>query len=272
MKRLSLPERVRAFNERLGIPKKVAEKYVEARAQSEADGPLEALRVEGNAVFLYAPIASEREYAYLKSWGEPSITARMLNEAMAKVTGEVLIRVNSPGGAATEGAAMGVAVDDRRKAGDRVLSQVDALAASAAAFLLFRTDEIAADPMAEIMIHDVWNSYYLAGNAAELREQVQLVLKDADTLDGMSEATASVIAKRINKEVALVRRWMAEEKFWAAPKALEDGVIDRLLESPAPNSESPAEEPQAEEQPPTDPSARMLFLSHRLANIRRRIA
>ena len=275
MKRLSRAQLAREYHERLAIPRAVAEKYVERRAQSEeaAANPTD-IRVEGNAIYLYAPFADDDEAAYFAAWGEPTVSPGAFAKALAEVKGDFMLRINSPGGNATAGGAIGAAVDDRRRAGDTATSRIDGLAASAAAFLLFRTDRITADPMAEIMIHDVWSQRFVWGNAKALREQAAEVLKLADIVEGLSQASAEVVAARIEKPVATVLEWMAEEKYWAAPKALEDGVIDEVLASPKPK---PAEAEKAKEEPaasedaplPDDPQARMVLFNHRLAAIRR---
>ena len=70
------------------------------------------------------------------------VSARTFREALNKITGDVTVRINSPGGDAWEGSAIYQALVERRNSGAKVSAVVDGLAASAASMVMMAADDI----------------------------------------------------------------------------------------------------------------------------------
>jgi ATP-dependent protease ClpP protease subunit len=134
----------------------------------------------------------------------------------------VKVRINSPGGVASEGAAIYnlLAMHDGPVAVDVV-----GMAASAASVIAMAGKPLRVAENSLLMVHDAWNE--VAGNAAELR-------KMADALDKDSDALSKTYARRTGKTAEEMRDLMKAETWMTADEAIEAGFADETIEaSPA---------------------------------------
>jgi ATP-dependent protease ClpP protease subunit len=155
--------------------------------------------------------------------GEGEATAAALAEALARAGGgPVEIVVNSPGGIATEGAAMHAEL--RRHAGRKTVL-VAGLAASAASLVAMAGDEIVMAEGALMMIHDPAGMTW--GPAAAHRHT-------AGVLDKMTATYARLYATASGHPVARVARWMADETWMTAAEAVALNFADRAIEPAEP--------------------------------------
>jgi ATP-dependent protease ClpP protease subunit len=97
---------------------------------------------------------------------------------------QITVRLNSPGGDAIQGIAIGNLFRNHKA---NVTVVVDGLAASAASIIAIAGDEVVMSPGSQMMIHDPW--FFTMGNAKELRQ-------DADFLDKQGANMAGVYALR----------------------------------------------------------------------------
>lgn len=142
---------------------------------------------------------------------------------------EVLVRINSPGGDATEGVSMYSAL---KRCGARVIVEVDGLAASAASIAAMAGDEIRVHKGALLMIHEAWSMTF--GTADELR-------KTAGVLTKLNGEMADLYAARSGQNRAAVLNMMAEETWLTAEEAKAKGfatsvVPAKTVASPAPSA------------------------------------
>jgi ATP-dependent protease ClpP protease subunit len=146
-------------------------------------------------------------------------TAERLSNALAAETSDrVDITLNSPGGIATEGAAMlAVLQQERRPVG----VTVQGIAASAASLLMMGATWIEADRSSLVMIHDP---------AAMTLGTADDHLKNADTLNRMAGVYADAYARRTGNRVQDVRRWMRDETWMDAEQAVLLGFADSVSE------------------------------------------
>lgn len=127
----------------------------------------------------------------------------------------IRVRINSPGGDLLEAAAIYNAL---RGHSARVLTQIDALAASAASLVALAGVEVRMAANALLMIHDPWG--VTIGNAIEHR-------KMADVLDKVSDSTlVKAYAEKTGADEDQIRAWMAEETWFSAEEAEEAGFAD----------------------------------------------
>lgn len=158
---------------------------------------------------------------------DDGITAKALAEALAGASGDVLIRLNSGGGDAFEGAAIHATLAGYKRG--RVTIRVEGIAASAASLLAMAGDEVVMAEGAVMMIHDP--SGFTMGNAADHRAT-------AETLDKLATEYATVYARRCGCDVTAMRDMMREEVWMTAQEAVDLGFADRVETKARPEREA----------------------------------
>lgn len=162
---------------------------------------------------LYGPIGDDFEEELRD--GETVLTAASLRSQLPEDGSDLTLRINSPGGVATEGAAMYALLSQYE---GKVTAYVDGFAASAASLVLMGADEIVMSEGSILMIHDP--AAITIGDEAEHRAS-------ADRLSTLATEYANVYAKRSGKDVEEIRQLMRDETFMGAQKAVEMGFADR---------------------------------------------
>lgn len=157
-------------------------------------------------------------------WPEDScFSARMVREALAQFSGDVTIRVNSPGGSPHEGEAVRATIEAHP---GKVTVIVAGLAASATSLLIMAADRIEVTAGSFIMIHDP--STCICGNPDQLRAE-------ADVLDVLSDTYAQVYAARTGQSVEAIRAMMKKEVWLGPDQAIAAGFADAIVGAePAP--------------------------------------
>lgn len=150
-------------------------------------------------------------------WDEQGFTARGVVKALSGL-GDVLVRVNSGGGSAFEGAAIYAIL--KAHAG-RVTVRVEGVAASAASLIAMAGAEIVMAEGAMMMIHDP--SGITIGPAAAHQ-------KSAEDLNKIAENYAAVYAARSGQDQAAVRALMLAETWFTAAEAVDAGFADRAAQ------------------------------------------
>ena len=132
----------------------------------------------------------------------------------------ILLRVNSPGGAVYEGIAIANAL---RSHPANVTVQVDGIAASIASVIAMAGDRVRMMPNAMLMLHDA--SGLTFGNAADHREMAEL-------LDKISGNIADAYAARAGGSRDEWRQVMVKETWYTAEEAVEAGLADEVVPTP----------------------------------------
>lgn len=131
----------------------------------------------------------------------------------------ITVRLNSPGGDAIQGIAIGNLLRNHKAT---VTVVVDGLAASAASIIAVAANEVVMSPGAQFMIHDPW--FWTVGNAKELRQ-------DADFLDKQGLNMAGVYAREAGGTVDTWRAVMTAEPdgtWYSDEEAVTAGLADRV--------------------------------------------
>lgn len=174
-------------------------------------------------------------YGPIDSWGGVwGVSATEVAAALAVLDRDVTqldVHINSPGGEVFEGIAI---MNLLRNHAARIVSHVDALAASAASYIAVSADECVMGENSELMIHDAWG--FCIGNAAEMHEY-------ADFLSRTSDNIADVYAKKAGGTRQEWREYMTQESWFGASEAVEAGLADRV--AGAEDELEPADEPAA---------------------------
>ena len=165
-------------------------------------------------IMIYGEIGSD--------WGPDDLSAASFVRALAQVTASnIVLRINSPGGAIFDGIAIHSALA-RHPA--RVTAHVDGIAASAASFVAQAADDIVMATPAKMMIHDA--SGLAIGGAEDMRAM-------ADLLDELSDTIAGIYAARSGRPVARWRTAMRAATWYSSASAVADGLADRVADPPA---------------------------------------
>jgi ATP-dependent Clp protease protease subunit len=126
------------------------------------------------------------------------------------------VHINSPGGDVFAGLAIANAIQQHPA---RIITHVDALAASIASIIAIAGDFVRMSDNAFLMIHDPFT--FAIGNASELRKQ-------ADLLDKVQGTLANEYVKRTGENEKQVKDWMSAETWFSAAEAKEYGFIDSV--------------------------------------------
>jgi ATP-dependent Clp protease, protease subunit len=124
---------------------------------------------------------------------------------------KICLRINSPGGDAFEGMAIGNLIKSQKKP---VKVCVDGLAASAASIVAMCGDSIEMSPNSMMMIHNAWS--VAVGNSTELR-------KMADTLDKVSASIAQSYVDKTGKSMDDIKSMMDAETWMSAEDCVSNG-------------------------------------------------
>ena len=173
-------------------------------------------RAEGNTIFLYDMIVSSKAEA---EWFG-GVDAETFVQTLAGMTGDVSLRINSPGGDVFAARAMAQAI---REHGGTVTAYVDGYAASAASFISSVADKTVMAPGAMIMIHKAWS--IAMGNADDFSATAALLDKIDETI------IQTYIDAAEKREVAPpdFAAMMAAETWFNGQEAMAAGLADEAI-------------------------------------------
>jgi ATP-dependent Clp protease protease subunit len=173
---------------------------------------------QGNTIYVYDVIvASDEDAAWFGG-----VSAESFVKALKGMSGDVTLRINSPGGDVFGAKAMAQAV---REHGGKVTAQVDGYAASAASYLAVSAGSTVMAPGAMLMIHKAWTIDI--GNADDFKATADML----DKIDGTIAADYAASAERRGKEAADFTALMAAETWFTPDEAIEAGLADALAEA-----------------------------------------
>jgi ATP-dependent Clp protease protease subunit len=192
-----------------------------------------------------------------------SVSAKSVKSAIAGMSGDLSVRINSPGGDVFDGFAI---YNMLAQYDGKVTVHIDGLAASAASVIAMAGDEIVMADNALMMIHDPWT--ISVGDASEMRTT-------ADLLDKIKGSIVTTYLSKTVLDEADVADKMAAETWFNADEAVEYGfATSKVSESAkiANSIEKPwiknAPRPAANSQPETDEE----IIAWRIALNRKRLA
>lgn len=181
------------------------------RLENKADGPSE--------LFIYDEI------------GYFGVTAADLVSELKNVTGDLTVRINSPGGDVFDGIAI---LNALRNHDGTVTTIVDGLAASAASFIAQAGTHRIMARNSEMMIHDA--SGLCIGNAKDMGEMVAM-------LERVSDNIADVYAERSGRgSKDAWRAAMTAETWYSAQEAVAAGLADELQAKTSTGGDKPVDD------------------------------
>jgi ATP-dependent Clp protease protease subunit len=151
--------------------------------------------------------------------GAYGISAKAFSEKLKTATGNVVLKINSPGGDVFDGVTIHNDIIAHR---GKVRVEITGLAASAASIIAMAGDEIAIAENAFVMIHDSWG--LTIGNRHDHSET-------EDLLAQIDQALAATYAARTGLSVADCAGMMDDETWLAGADAKAKGFADEILGS-----------------------------------------
>lgn len=166
----------------------------------------------------------DKETGLMRMYGpigdfEGGISATDMLEALDEMGGrDIRVRLQSEGGNVVDGMSIH---NQWQEYPGRIEVEVDALAASIATVFPMAADKIVAFENATVMIHRAWA--IAMGNAPAFRAT-------ADVLEKMDRDIANIYAKKSGRPADEWLGLMEEETYMAAHFAMEQGLLDGLLD------------------------------------------
>ncbi|MBZ7921650.1 ATP-dependent Clp protease proteolytic subunit [Ensifer adhaerens] len=175
---------------------------------------MSSLIVNGELV-LYGPVG------YWDWWEDTGFNSARVIEALAELSGDIVVRLNSGGGIAMEGSAIYNAL---KRHDGKVTIKIDAIAASAASVIAMAGDVIEMPHGTLMMIHEP--AGITAGPADEHR-------RTAAVLDTMTGVFAQLYAERTGLSEAEIRKMMKDETWLSPTEAVAKGFATAATEAEA---------------------------------------
>jgi len=151
-------------------------------------------------------------------WSGGGITAKNVREELdrAGAYSKIALRINSPGGDAFEGIAIGNVL---KSAGKPIDVYVDGIAASAASVVAMCGGKITMAHNAMMMIHNAWG--VCMGEASDMK-------KMGDTLEKISSSIAQTYADKTGKPLAEITALMDAETWMSAEDCVSMGFATAI--------------------------------------------
>lgn len=167
------------------------------------------IKAQGNELMLYGAIGSYYD----------ELDGKKIVEQIGAMTGNITVRVNSPGGDVFDGIAIMNALKKHGEEKGKVTVVVEALAASIASVIAIgAADELIMLEGSYLMIHNPWT--IAIGNAAEF-EQVAGVLRQ------LAGTFVGIYARKSDKSKEEMQALMDAETWIDSERALELGFADK---------------------------------------------
>lgn len=157
-----------------------------------------------------------------QSWWGDEVTPKAFRKELAKHDGNIIVRINSPGGDVFAGVSIYNALVDHD---GKVVVKVEALAASAASFIAMAGEEIIMLPGSMMMIHNPWT--FAMGNSEELAKVVEM-------LEKTGESIASIYVARTGQSEQSINDMLKAETWMTAQEAVDLGFATEALEAKKP--------------------------------------
>ena len=175
----------------------------------------------------------EGELVVDDDWWTPdgTVIARDFRKRLMQC-GDVIVRINSPGGDVLAGSEIYSALREHAEAGHDVTVHITALAASAASVVAMAGNTVLMSPAAYMMIHNPWSIGM--GNADDLRQL-------ADQLDEVAEGIIEAYRLKTGRSRSELKEMLDAETYMSAPTAIKKGFADGLLYQPKETDAQPRE-------------------------------
>ncbi len=180
-----------------------------------------------------------------ETWWGDEITPAMFRDELAKVSGNLTVWINSPGGDCISASQIYTMLRNHK---GKVTVKIDGIAASAASVVAMAGDETLISPTGYLMIH---NPMTLAsGNKSDMEKAIAL-------LEEIKEGIINAYVRKTGLSRNKISKLMDDETWLNAEKALQLGFVDGILfddkkKTSVPEEDKPDEEESDEESDEND--------------------
>ena len=177
------------------------------------------------------------------TWFGDEITPAMFRNELSKVSGDLTVWLNSPGGDVFAASQIYTMLRSHK---GKVTVKIDGIAASAASVVAMAGDETLIAPTGMLMIHNP--STVAFGNKEAMQKAIEL-------LDEVKESIINAYEEKSGLSRSKIARMMDEETWLNAKKAQSLGLVDGILfagSAPQPKpdeDENPDEDTPEEDEP-----------------------
>ncbi len=172
------------------------------------------------------------------TWFGDEITPAMFRNELSKVSGDLTVWINSPGGDVFAASQIYTMLRNHK---GKVTVKIDGIAASAASVVAMAGDETLIAPTGMLMIHNP--ATIAVGNKSDMEQAIRL-------LDEVKESIINAYEEKSHQSRAKIAHMMDEETWLNAKKALSLGLVDGILFNGG--DEPPAETAPDEDTPEED--------------------
>ena len=170
------------------------------------------------------------------TWFGDEITPAMFRNELSKVSGDLTVWLNSPGGDVFAASQIYTMLRSHK---GKVTVKIDGIAASAASVVAMAGDETLIAPTGMLMIHNP--STVAFGNKEAMQKAIEL-------LDEVKESIINAYEEKSGLSRSKIARMMDEETWLNAKKAQSLGLVDGILfESGQPQPKPEEDEPDEDE-------------------------
>lgn len=174
-------------------------------------------------LYFEGPISNE-------TWWGDEITPAMFRDELAKVSGNLTVWINSPGGDCISASQIYTMLRNHK---NKVTVKIDGIAASAASVVAMAGDETLISPTGYLMIH---NPMTLAsGNKSDMEKAIAL-------LEEIKEGIINAYVRKTGLSRNKISKLMDDETWLNAEKALQLGFVDGILFDEKKNPAVPEED------------------------------
>lgn len=167
------------------------------------------------------------------TWFGDEITPAMFRNELSKVSGDLTVWLNSPGGDVFAASQIYTMLRNHK---GKVTVKIDGIAASAASVVAMAGDETLIAPTGMLMIHNP--STVAFGNKEAMQKAIEL-------LDEVKESIINAYEEKSALSRSKIARMMDEETWLNAKKAQSLGLVDGILFAsgqPKPEEDEPDED------------------------------
>ncbi|WP_415932988.1 head maturation protease, ClpP-related [Ruminococcus champanellensis] len=165
------------------------------------------------------------------TWFGDEITPAMFRNELSKVSGDLTVWLNSPGGDVFAASQIYTMLRSHK---GKVTVKIDGIAASAASVVAMAGDETLIAPTGMLMIHNP--STVAFGNKKAMQKAIEL-------LDEVKESIINAYEEKSGLSRSKIARMMDEETWLNAKKAQSLGLVDGILFASGQPKPKPEEDP-----------------------------
>ena len=180
-----------------------------------------------------------------ETWWGDEITPAMFRDELSKISGDLTVWLNSPGGDCFSASQIYTMLRNYK---GKVTVKIDGIAASAASVVAMAGDETLITPTGMLMIHNPMTC--TSGNKADMEKAIEL-------LEEVKESIINAYVLKTGMSRNKISKLMDDETWMNAEKALQLGFVDAILfvENKAKKTSEPPKESKTDDIQPMTFSA-----------------